>query len=137
MATPTEDDIRELQEQINELNKKLDQMSENMDKINESSGSVSKNIGDSNNLLKDAVSSITSISKQFREFATDSKAQYEWAEKLAESSKSTAINIGISVGRSQEFTKSFNVLIIGKPAPTLVSKRNFTPFCLAIFFISE
>ena len=108
MATPTEDDIRELQEQINELNKKLDQMSENMDKINESSGSVSKNIGDSNNLLKDAVSSITSISKQFREFATDSKAQYEWAEKLAESSKSTAINIGISVGRSQEFTKSFN-----------------------------
>jgi hypothetical protein len=108
MATPTEDDIKKLQEQIDDLNKKLDQMSDNMDKINESSSSVSKNIGDSNNLLKDAVSSVTSISKKFREFATDSKAQYEWAEQLALKSKETAINIGISVGRSQEFTKSFN-----------------------------
>ena len=108
MSTPTEDDIKKLQEQIDDLNKKLDQMSENMDKINKDSNSVSKNIGDSNNLLKDAVTSVTNISKEFRKFATDSKAQYEWAEQLAEKSKETAVNIGISVGRSQEFTKSFN-----------------------------
>ena len=108
MSTPTEDDIKKLQEQIDDLNKKLDQMSENMDKINKDSNSVSKNIGDSNNLLKDAVASVTNISKEFRKFATDSKAQYEWAELLAEKSKETAVNIGISVGRSQEFTKSFN-----------------------------
>ena len=108
MSTPTEDDIKKLQEQIDDLNKKLDQMSENMDKINKDSNSVSKNIGDSNNLLKDAVTSVTSISKQFKEFATDSKAQYEYASKLAEFSKATAVSIGISVGRSQEFTKSFN-----------------------------
>lgn len=108
MATPTEDDIKKLQEQINDLNKKLDDMSDNMDKIDRSSSSVSKNIGDSNNLLKDAVLSVTNISKEFRKFATDSKAQYEWAEQLALKSKETAVNIGISVGRSQEFTKSFN-----------------------------
>ena len=108
MSTPTEDDIKKLQEQIDDLNKKLDQMSDNMDKINKDSNSVSKNIGDSNNLLKDAVTSVTNISKQFKEFATDSKAQYEYASKLAEFSKATAVSIGISVGRSQEFTKSFN-----------------------------
>jgi hypothetical protein len=108
MGTPTEDDIKELQKQIDELNKKLDDMSDNMDKIDRSSSSVSKNIGDSKNLLKDAVLSVKNISTEFRKFATDSKAQYEWAEQLAEKSKETAVNIGISVGRSQEFTKSFN-----------------------------
>jgi len=108
MGTPTEDDIKELQKQIDDLNKKLDQMSDNMDKINKSSSSVSKNIGDSDNLLKDSLLSIKNISTEFRKFATDSKAQYEWAEQLAEKSKETAVNIGLSVGRSQEFTKSFN-----------------------------
>jgi hypothetical protein len=108
MGTPTEDDIKELQRQIDDLNKKLDDMSDNMDKIDRSSKSVSTNIGDSNNLLKDSLLSIKNISTKFREFATDSKAQYEWAEALAEKSKETAVNIGISVGRSQEFTKSFN-----------------------------
>ena len=108
MGTPTEDDIKELQRQIDDLNKKLDDMSNNMDKIDRSSKNISTQIGDSNNLLKDAVLSVKNISTEFRKFATDSKAQYEYAEKLAEKSKETAVNIGISVGRSQEFTKSFN-----------------------------
>jgi hypothetical protein len=108
MAAPTEQDIKDLQEQIDKLNTKLDEMSDSMDKIDRSSAGVSKNIGDSNNLLKDAVLSVKNISTEFRKFATDSKAQYEWAEKLAETSKSTAVNIGISVGRSQDFTTTFN-----------------------------
>ena len=108
MGTPTEEDIKELQKQIDDLNKKLDDMSNNMDKIDRSSKNISTQIGDSNNLLKDAVLSVKNISTEFRKFATDSKAQYEYAEKLAESSKATAVNIGLSVGRSQEFTKSFN-----------------------------
>ena len=108
MGTPTEDDIKDLQKQIDDLNKKLDDMSNNMDKIDRSSKNISTQIGDSNNLLKDAVLSVKNISTEFRKFATDSKAQYEYAEKLAESSKATAVNIGLSVGRSQEFTKSFN-----------------------------
>lgn len=108
MATPTENDIKELQKQIDDLNKKLDDMSDNMDKIDKSASGVSKSIGDSKDLLKDALLSVKNISTEFRKFATDSKAQYEWAEKLAETSKTTAVNIGISVGRSQEFTKSFN-----------------------------
>jgi peptidoglycan hydrolase CwlO-like protein len=37
MATPTEHDIKDLQEQIDKLNKKLDEMSDNMDKIDRSS----------------------------------------------------------------------------------------------------
>ena len=108
MAAPTEDDIKKLQKQINELNEKLDEMSGNMAKINEDSEGVSKNIGDSKNLLEDAVLSVRNISSEFRKFATDSKQQYKYAEKLAETSKETAVNIGLSVGRSHEFTKSFN-----------------------------
>ena len=108
MAAPTEDDIKKLQKQINELNVKLDEMSGNMANINKESEGVSKNIGDSKNLLEDAVLSVRNISSEFRKFATDSKAQYEWAEKLAITSKETAVNIGLSVGRSHEFTKSFN-----------------------------
>lgn len=108
MGTPSEQDIKDLQKQIDDLNTKLDEMSDNMDKIDRSSSSVSKNIGDSKDLLKDALLSVKNISTEFRKFATDSKAQYEWAEQLALKSKETAVNIGISVGRSQEFTKSFN-----------------------------
>lgn len=108
MAAPTEDDIKKLQKQINELNEKLDEMSGNMAKINKDSEGVSKNIGDSKNLLEDAVLSVRNISSEFRKFATDSKEQYKYAEKLAETSKETAVNIGLSVGRSHEFTKSFN-----------------------------
>ena len=46
--------------------------------------------------------------KEFRKFATDTKAQYVFAEGLAKESKSTAVSIGLAVGRSKEFTKSFN-----------------------------
>jgi methyl-accepting chemotaxis protein len=108
MAAPTENDIKDLQDQIQKLNDRLDEMSDNMDKIDKKSASVSKNIGDSNDLLKDAVLSVKNISTEFRKFATDSQAQYKYAEELAKESKQTAINIGISVGRSKEFTKSFN-----------------------------
>lgn len=108
MAAATEDDIKKLQKQINELNEKLDEMSGNMSKINKDSEGLSKNIGDSKNLLEDAVLSVRNISSEFRKFATDSKAQYEWAEKLAKTSKDTAVSLGLSVGRSHEFTKTFN-----------------------------
>lgn len=108
MGAPTEDDIKKLQQQIDELNDRIKDMSDDMDKIDRSSSNVSKNIGDSADLLSDAVLSVKNIGTEFRKFATDSKAQYKYAEELAEKSKQTAVNIGISVGRSQEFTKSFN-----------------------------
>lgn len=108
MAAPTEDDIEKLQEQIDKLNERIEKMSGDMDKIDKSSSSISKNIGDSNDLLSDAVLSVKNIGSEFRKFATDSKAQYKYAEELAKKSKETAISIGISVGRSQQFTKEFN-----------------------------
>jgi hypothetical protein len=108
MAAPTEDDIKKLQKQIDELSEKIEEMSGDMDKIDKSSSSISKNIGDSNDLLSDAVLSVKNIGSEFRKFATDSKQQYKYAEDLAKKSKETAVNIGISVGRSQQFTKEFN-----------------------------
>jgi len=105
MATPTLD---ELQVQINELNDKLEQLSGEMDGLDKKARSFSESIGDSNNLLGDAVKSTIALQKNFRSFALDSQAQYKYAEKLAEQSKKTSVNIGLSVGRSKEFTKSFN-----------------------------
>jgi hypothetical protein len=108
MAAPTQADIQALQDQINDLNTRLDEMSKNMDKIEKSSSTLSKNIGDTKNLLGDAYASIVNIRKEFTAFATDTQAQYKYAEILAKESKSTAVTIGLSVGRSKEFTKSFN-----------------------------
>ena len=108
MAAPTEDDIKKLQKQIDELNVEIEKMSKNMSDINKDSEGVSKNIGDSKHLLEDAVLSVRNIASSFREFATDSKAQYKYAEGLALESKKTAVQLGLSVGRSKEFTKTFN-----------------------------
>jgi hypothetical protein len=108
MAAPTQDDINKLQGQITDLNKRLDEMSSNLKKIENSSKTLSKNIGDSKNLLQDSVGAVKQIAQDFKEFASDSQAQYKYAEILAKTSKETAVNIGMSVGRSKEFTKVFN-----------------------------
>ena len=105
MSTPT---LEELQDQITDLNKKLEKLSGDMDNLDKSVGGLNESLGDSNNLLGDAVRSTVAIQKNFRKFAMDTKAQYKYAEKLAEKSKQTSVNIGLSVGRSREFTKQFN-----------------------------
>jgi methyl-accepting chemotaxis protein len=104
----TEKEIEKLKEQIKEINEQLKEMDGNMQKVNEQSDYSAKKIGETGDLLKDAVTSVKSLTTSFREFATDTKAQYEYAEGLAEKSKSTAVSIGLAVGRSKEFTKSFN-----------------------------
>ena len=104
----TEKEIEKLKEQIKEINEQLKEMDGNMQKVNEQSEYSAKKIGETGDLLKDAVSSVKSISTEFRKFATDTKEQYKYAEGLAEMSKKTATNIGLSVGRSKDFTKSFN-----------------------------
>jgi hypothetical protein len=104
----TAEDLQNLQDQITELDTKLSKLSADMDSLDKSTSSFNKNLGDTNNLLGDAVSSTVAIQKNFREFALDTQAQYKYAEKLATQSKKTAVNIGLSVGRSHEFTKSFN-----------------------------
>ena len=93
-----EDDIKELKNQIKDLNGE-------MDRLDNTAGSLSSKIGDSKNLLGDALLSVSKIRKEFTQFALNTKDQYKYAEALAKTSKDTAVTIGISVGRSQEFTK--------------------------------
>lgn len=109
MSSPaTEDDIERLEKQIKDLNERIDELTGNMSKLNKENDKFRENIGDSTDLLGDAVLKVREMGKGFRDFATDTKAQYKLAEGLAKVSKTTAINIGISVGRSQQFTKEFN-----------------------------
>lgn len=105
MASPTLDD---LQKQIEELEKKINDLDDKMGSIEQKSNTFNKNIGDTNNLLADAMRTVGAIRKDFSEFVVDTQKQYKYAEKLAETSKKTAVNIGLSVGRSSEFTKQFN-----------------------------
>ena len=104
----TDDDLKKLQDQIDNLTKQLDLLDGKMDGFDSKVGDANVSLGKTNNLLGDAVTSTLAIQKNFREFALDTQAQYKYAEKLAESSKKTSVNIGLSVGRSEAFTKSFN-----------------------------
>ena len=105
MSTPT---LEDLQKQIDELDKKIAQLDDQMGSLEKKSDTFKSNIGDTKNLLGDAMNSVGEIRKEFSKFVVDTKAQYVYAENLAETSKKTAVNIGLSVGRSQEFTKQFN-----------------------------
>jgi hypothetical protein len=102
-------EIEDLQGQIDVLSQKIEDLSDEMGKLEKSSGGFKSNIGDTNNLLGDAVNSVATIRKEFSKFAVDTQAQYKYAENLAKTSKKTAVNMGMSVGRSQEFTKQFNL----------------------------
>lgn len=64
-------------------------------------------IGDTKNLLKDVRDTLKGSLVNMKEFTRDQKAQYELAEQLAQSYKETAIQIGLSVGRSEMFSKEF------------------------------
>ena len=100
--------LKDLQKQINELKEDIAELNGEMDKLETTSSSLSKKVGDTGNLLRDAVVSVGNIRKEFAGFMVDSSAQYKFAEGLAMKSKETAVNIGLSVGRSKEFTKQFN-----------------------------
>lgn len=100
--------LDELEEAIKELKKDIQDLNGEMDKLETSASGLSKKVGDTGNLLRDAVTSVGNIRSEFAKFMTDSSAQYKFAEALAEKSKQTAVNIGLSVGRSKEFTKEFN-----------------------------
>ena len=105
MAAPTPED---LQDQIDKLSAKIEKLTQKMGDLETSSRGVVKNIGDSNNLLGDALNAVGNIRSEFSKFAVNTQEQYVYAEKLAKVSKGTAVNIGLSVGRSKEFTKQFN-----------------------------
>ena len=94
--------------QIDCLRKEIEALSTAMEGLERSSERALDKIGDTGNLLQDAYGSLTKITTESGKFVTNLSAQYKWAEKLAEVSKQTAVNIGLAVGRSGEFTKVFN-----------------------------
>ena len=107
--TPEEERLKKLEDDIKDLKNQIKELNGEMDRLDTTAGGLSKKIGDSKNLLGDALRSVTNIRKEFTKFALNTKDQYKYAEALAKTSKETAVTIGISVGRSQEFTKQFNL----------------------------
>ena len=95
-------------ERINELEKAVEKLTEQMDNFDKKTASSRDNIGQTNNLLGEALGSMKQIGVESAKFAASLSKQYQYAEKLAKVSKQTAVNIGLSVGRGSEFTKEFN-----------------------------
>jgi hypothetical protein len=96
------------EQDIIDLNARLDYLAIKIADLNTSIDNSNKSIGKGNNLLVEAGAAMKGIVVNSAKFATNMQAQYVYAEKLAESSKSTAREIGLAVGRSGEFTKTFN-----------------------------
>ena len=71
MAAPTENDIKALQDQIDKINEQLELMDENMKNVRKSAQGANKQIGETGDLLRDAVVAVKNISTEFRKFATD------------------------------------------------------------------
>ena len=99
---------RSVDERIDELEKAVERLTEQMKHFDNNAKSSADSIGKTNNLLGEALGSMKQIGVESAKFARSLNKQYQWAEKLAEVSKQTAVNIGLSVGRSAQFTKEFN-----------------------------
>ena len=93
---------------LESLEEKVDKLAAAVAKLEENAGKANDQIGETNSLLGSSVLKMKNITVESGKFVTNLSAQYKLAEGLAEVSKKTAVNIGISVGRSGEFTKVFN-----------------------------
>ena len=98
----------DFQVQIDSLKDDIKQLRIDMKGLEKDTRTTVSNLGESNSLLKDGLGSMKKITIESAKFVANLQAQYELAEQLAQESKKTAVNIGLSVGRSGEFTKNFN-----------------------------
>ena len=79
-----------------------------MDAFEQSASAANDAVGKSNFLLGDAFKAMKNITVESGKFAASMQKQYVLGEQLAKVSKQLAVNIGLSVGRSSEFTRIFN-----------------------------
>jgi len=70
-------------------------------------GNFNSKLGDSFNLYQSIGASVNSLKKDMKDFTTNAQRQYDLSEKIAKSYKEAALNIGLSVGRSEDFNKEF------------------------------
>ena len=95
-------------ERLEKLEEQIENLTRQMDAFEGSAKSAGDAVGKTSFLLGDAFTAMKKISVESAKFAANMQAQYEVGEKLAKVSKQLAVNMGLSVGRSSEFTKVFN-----------------------------
>jgi hypothetical protein len=93
-------DIEDLKGRIENLENQIKNLDKSVDNFN-------GKIGDSKNLLRDMGNAVINNTKANINFTKSFQKQYQIAEKLAESYKKTAINIGVSHRNQKEFGKTF------------------------------
>jgi hypothetical protein len=67
----------------------------------------SSQLGSSGNIFKDMLVTVKDMQVRMVKFTGDFKAQYQLGEKIAQSYKKTALQIGLSVGRSKDLSDEF------------------------------
>lgn len=105
MATPPTPE--ELQKQINELKNDIADLRKEIKGMESDTRGVNTELGKSKNLFKEMVEETINVGTHLKEVATSLQKQYTIAEELAKKYKETAVNIGLSVNRTNEFGIEF------------------------------
>ena len=89
------------------LREEIRDLSKDIQKTNESAQEFAGSIGDTKNVFLDMHKSVVAMGKSMITFSKDTQRQYKLAEQMAQSYKSTALSIGLSVESTKQFSKEF------------------------------
>ena len=89
------------------LRDEIGNLKESIESAGKSAQTFSSAIGDTNIILKDVKSKFQDIGKSMIDFTKNQQRQYQLAEQMAQSYKSTALQIGLSVESTRQFSKEF------------------------------
>lgn len=98
-------------EQIKCLREEIANLKVEIDGATAAQGKFNSKLGSSFNLYKSIGASVNSLKQDMFEFTKSAQRQYDLAEKIAESYKGAALNIGLSVGRSKDFNQQFKLSV--------------------------
>lgn len=93
--------------QIECLRCEIKELKNGIDDAGRSVDNFSSKLGNSNNIAQDMMNTIGEMRKRMALFSKSSSQQYALAEKIAESYKEAALQIGLSVNRAKGFSVEF------------------------------
>ena len=97
-------DVKDVVAAVKCLKDEISKLDTEFERLGKSSRDFASNFGGG---IGKVGNRIKSMYKDMAEFSKSTERQYQLAEELAQSYKKTAINLGLSVGRSKEFSLVF------------------------------
>jgi len=98
-------------EQIGCLKKDIEALKIEIKGASREATNFTNKLGSSGNVMKDMLNTIGDMRKRMQQFTIDTSSQYDLAEKIAMSYKKAGLEIGLSIGRSKDFSKQFKLSV--------------------------